>query len=108
MFKNGNGERLIARGTRKILLYGFLFGVSGLGTLWAAALQWAGRLCLEEYLAPGRPETVDQGIIYLALALTALMLVFFGMGGIGEGCVLIRTGRKISQQERIAVLTEKS
>lgn len=104
MSKNsGNGARLIGQGRKKIFLHGFLFGVPVLTTLLVAGLQWAERLRLEKYLVPDRPETVDQGIIYVTLALTALMLSSFGASGIGQGLVMIQKGKRLSREERFQV-----
>jgi hypothetical protein len=88
-------DRLIDRGRRRIFLHGLIFGVPFLVLLTVAGLQYSGALRLGGYFTFERPETVDPMVIYLALAVTAWLLVFVGGSGVLQGFVSIYRERKL-------------
>jgi hypothetical protein len=88
-------DRLIDRSRRRIFLHGLIFGVPLLIALTVAGLQFSGALGLERYFTPEKLETVDPMVIYLALAVTAWLLVFVGGSGVMQGFVWIYRGRNL-------------
>jgi high-affinity Fe2+/Pb2+ permease len=94
---SSKGQQLIDQGQKRIFLHVFLFGIPLLILLLVAGLQYVGILHLQEYFAAHRPESVDEGAIYRALALAAALLALLGGSGIVRGIVTIRRENNRSQ-----------
>jgi hypothetical protein len=91
-------KHLIEEGRRKLFVSGGLLAVVLLGLLSLAGLQYAGSLHLQQYFVPDRPEAVDPGMIYLSLAVTALLVSVFVGSWMVQAVVQIRHGQKLEQQ----------
>ena len=98
MSDNSNeGNRPINHGVNRTFLHGFLFGIPLVIVLVVAYLEHVGTIRLAEYFAPDRPESVDEGVIYLALVLTAALLAFFGGTVVVRGLIAIRRAKNFQR-----------
>jgi hypothetical protein len=99
MSKNQNeSEHLIAKGFKQVIRFGSLLAVVLLGLLALAGLQCTGKLQLQQYFVPDRPEAVDPGMIYLSLGVTALLVSVFVGSWMVRAVVQIRQGQKLKQE----------
>jgi hypothetical protein len=85
-------DRLLEAGRKKTRRACLLWGGPLLAILVLAGLQCAGAVRLEEYFA------ADQRVIWLALALLALLQFLFGAIGVLQGWVWMRRARQLRQQ----------
>jgi hypothetical protein len=90
-------EQMIKVGRKKLVVYGAVWGAALLIIGAVTGLQYAGTLRLEQYFAPNKPEKVDQSIIYLSLAVTALLISIFVGGWMIQALKQIRQGEKLRQ-----------
>jgi hypothetical protein len=73
-------DRLLEAGRKKILRTCLLFGGPLLAIMVLAGFQYAGAVRLEEYFAAD-PDKVDQGVVWRALAVLALLqFLCWGIG----------------------------
>jgi hypothetical protein len=90
-------DRLLQAGRKQILRACLLFGGPLLAILVVAGLQYAGTVRLEGYFAVD-PDKIDPQVIWLALAVLALLLFLFGASGVLQGWVWMRRARQLRQQ----------
>jgi hypothetical protein len=87
-------DRFRDAGRKQILRACLLSGGPLLTTLVLAGLQYAGAVRLDEYFV-AEPDKVDQRLIFLGLAVLALLLLLFGATGVLGGWVLIRRAKRL-------------
>jgi hypothetical protein len=90
-------DRLLEAGRNKILRTCLLWGGPLLAILVIAGLQYAGAVRLEEYFADD-PNKIEPRVIWLLLALLALLQFLFVAIGVLQGWACMRRARQLRQQ----------
>src|SRR5438105_1995099 len=90
-------DRLLEAGRKKTLRSCLIWGGPFLALLVIAGLQYAGTVRLEEHVAAD-PDKVDQRVIWLGLAVLALLHFLFGAIGVLQGWGCMRRAKQLRQQ----------